>query len=64
VEMRSDGTLTTSNLKDALRLEEKLEKISEKDWNKMNRTACSVIRSCLTQDIKYHVMTETSAKKI
>jgi len=30
----------------------------------MNRTACGIIRSCLTQDIKYHVMTETSARKI
>ena len=30
----------------------------------MNRTACSVIRSCLTQDIEYHVTTETSTKKI
>ena len=30
----------------------------------MNRTACGVIRSCLTQDLKYHVMNETSARKI
>ena len=30
--------LTTSNLKDTLRLKEKSEETSEKDWNKMNRT--------------------------
>jgi len=30
----------------------------------MNRTACSLIRSCLTQDIKYHVLYETSAMKM
>ena len=38
--------------------------MDEKIWNKMNRTACGVIRSCLTQDLKYDVMNETSAKKI
>ena len=56
--------LTASNLKDALCLEEKPEKTSEKYWDKMNRATCDIIRSCLTQDIKYHMMTETSAKKI
>ena len=30
----------------------------------MNRIACGVIRSCLTQDIKYHVLYKTSARKI
>jgi len=57
-------TLTASNLEDFLRLEEKPEETSEKDWDKINRTACGVIKSCLTQDIKYHVITETSARKI
>ena len=56
--------LTTSNLEDALCLEKELEVTSEKDWDKMNRTVCGIISSCLTQDIKYHVMTETSTKKI
>ena len=56
--------LTASNLEDSLRLEEKAEETSEKDWDKMKRTACGVIRSCLTEDIKYHVMTETSARNI
>ena len=50
-------TLMVSNL-------EEPEDISEKDWEKMNRMACGVIRSYLTQDIKYHVLYETSARKI
>jgi len=56
--------LTTPNLKDALLLEIKPEETSTKDWDKINRVAYDVIRSCLSQDIKYHVMMETSAKKI
>ena len=40
--------LTTSNLKDTLRLEEKPKETSEKDWDKMNRTACGLVRTCLT----------------
>ena len=30
----------------------------------MSRTTYGIIRSCLTQDIKYHVMTVTSTRKI
>ena len=55
--------LTTSNLENFLRLEENPEETSEKDWNKMNQTACGVIRSYLTQDTKYHVLYETSARR-
>ena len=33
------NALTASNLKDSLRLEEKSEEASQKDWDKMNRTA-------------------------
>jgi len=29
----------------------------------MNRTACGLIRFCLTQDIKYHVLYETSSNE-
>jgi len=47
-------TLTRSNLEDTLWLEEKPEETSDKYWDKMNRTTCCLIRSCLTQDIKYH----------
>ena len=35
--------LTASNPKDTVRLKEKPEETSEKDWNKMNRTACYLI---------------------
>ena len=56
--------LTVSNLEDTLRLKEKPKETSEKDWEKMNRTVCDLIRSCLIQDIKYHVLYETSAMKI
>ena len=48
--------LTASNLEDTLRLEKKRASTIEEDWNKMNRTACGLIRSCLTQDIKNHVL--------
>ena len=30
----------------------------------MNRMACGLVRSYLTQDIKYHVLYETSARKL
>ena len=45
--------LTAPNLEDTLRLKEKPKETSEKNWDKMNRTACELIKSCLTQDIKY-----------
>ena len=47
-----------------MKLDEKPDDIKENVWKKMNRTACGVIRSCLTQDLKYDVINETSAKKI
>ena len=56
--------LTASNLEDTLRLEKKRASTTEEDWDKMNRTACGLIRSCLTQDIKYHVLHETSARQL
>ena len=45
--------LIASNLEDFLCLEEKSEETSEKDWDKMNQMAYDIIRSYLTQDIKY-----------
>ena len=54
--------LTASNFKDVLLLENKPEEISEQNWDKMNRTASGVIRSCLIQDLKHHVINKTSAK--
>ena len=49
------NVLITSNLEDVLLLEEKSKETSTKDWDK-NRASCGIIRSYLTQDIKYHVM--------
>ena len=56
--------LTTSNLEDMLRLKEKPKETSEKYWTKMNMMVCGLIRFCLTQNIKYHVLYEMSAKKM
>ena len=56
--------LTTSNLEDTLLLEKKRPSTMEEDWDKMNRSACGLIRSYLTQDIKYHVLHETSARQL
>jgi len=30
----------------------------------MNKMTCGLVRSCLTQDIKYHVLYETSERKL
>jgi len=54
--------LNVQNLKETLLLQEKITEISEKDGDKMTWMACGVIRSYLIQDIKYHMMTKTSAK--
>ena len=56
--------LTTSNHENALLLEKKSEETSTKDSDKMNRVVCGVIKSCLTQDIKYGIITDTLTKKI
>ena len=56
--------LTASNVEESFIYDKKPGEISEKDWDKINLMACSVIRFCLTQDLKYHVMIETSARKI
>jgi len=42
------NALTASNLENTLRLKEKLKETSEKDWDKMNKMVCGLIRSCLT----------------
>ena len=56
--------LNAQNLEDTLLLERKKNTTTEEEWAKMNRSACGLIRSCLTQDIKYHVQHETSGKKL
>jgi len=56
--------LNVQNLEDSLELQEKPTEMEEKVRKKMNRMMCGVIRSCLSQDLKYDVTNETSAKKI
>ena len=56
-------TLNAKNL-ESLELQEKPAEMKEKVWKKMNRTTCGVFRSCLTQNLKYDVMNETSTKNI
>ena len=56
--------LTASNCEETLRLEKKRNSTTEEDWDKMNRTVCGLIRSYLTQDIKYHVLHETSVRQL
>ena len=56
--------LLTQGLNDTIELEAKPSGVEENSWILKNRMTCAVIRSCLTQDIKYQVMTETSAKKV
>ena len=56
--------LNASNLEDTLLLAKKKNTTTDEEWAKMNRSACGLIRSCLSQDIKYLVQHETSAKKL
>lgn len=45
-------------------LEDKPATMSDVDWQKLNRLACSTIRLCLAKPQKYAVMRETSAKEL
>ncbi|KAG8500936.1 hypothetical protein CXB51_003033 [Gossypium anomalum] len=45
-------------------LEEKPDKMDDKEWAKINRQACGTIRLCLAKEQKYSIMRETSAKKL
>ena len=56
--------LNASKLEDTLLLEKKKSTTTDEEWAKMNRSACGLIRSCLSQDIKYLVQHETSAKHL
>ncbi|KAF3950225.1 hypothetical protein CMV_023988 [Castanea mollissima] len=42
-------------------LEDKIEGMSDKDWENINRQACGTIRLCLAKNQKYFVMRETNA---
>jgi cell division cycle protein 20 (cofactor of APC complex) len=56
--------LFTQGLIDTIEKDAKPKGIDEEVWTFRNRMACAMIRLCLTQDIKYNVMTATSAKKL
>jgi len=56
--------LNASNLEDTLLLEKKKSMTTDEEWAKMNKSAYGLIRSCLSQDIKYLAQHETSAKKL
>ena len=46
-------------------LEENIpEDVDEKDWTRINRLACGTIRLCLSKELKYPFMRETSASKL
>ncbi|KAG8492015.1 hypothetical protein CXB51_015325 [Gossypium anomalum] len=45
-------------------LEEKPDKMDDKEWAKINRQTCGTIRLCLAKEQKYSVMRETSTKKL
>ena len=55
---------TASNLKETSRLEKKRDSTFEEDWDKMIKRRVILIKSCLTQDIKCHVLHETSARQL
>ena len=57
-------TLNVQNLKKTLEFLERPAEAEEKVWMKLNKTACGIIRSYLTHDLKYDVINETSAKSI
>jgi len=42
----------------------KLGKVDDDKWEEMQAQACATIRLCLFDQIMYHVMEETSPKKI
>jgi len=44
--------------------EKKPAKVDDDKWEEMQAQACATIRLCLTDQIMYHVMDETSPKKI
>ena len=44
--------------------ENKPEDVDEKDWTRINRLACGTIQLCLSKELKYLFMRETSASKL
>ena len=56
--------LNAQNLEETIMVHERPPKYDEAVWEKMNRNACGVIRSCLEQELKYDVIGVTSAMKM
>ena len=44
--------------------ESRPEDVDEKDWARINRLACGTIRLCLSKELKYPFMIETSCKQV
>jgi hypothetical protein len=44
--------------------EKKLAKVDDEKWEEMQAQACATTRLCLADQIMYHVMDESSPKKI
>ena len=44
--------------------ESRPEDVDEKDWARINRLACGTIRLCLSKELKYSFIRETSASKL
>jgi hypothetical protein len=44
--------------------EEKPTKVDDDEWEEMQTQACAMMRLCLADQIMYHVMDESSPKKI
>jgi len=56
--------LTAQDLEETITEDEKPDDITDRKWEKMNCIACGLIRSCLSQDVKYLVLEKTVAKKM
>lgn len=56
--------LCSLNLEEILESDDRPEQMLERDWLKMNRSACGLIRNCLSQEIKYGMMIETFIVKL
>ena len=56
--------LNAQNLEETIMVDVRPPKYKESVWEKMNRNAYGVIRSCLEQELKYDVIGVTSAMKM
>lgn len=56
--------LVALNLNDTVELQTKPICINDIVLTQKRKMACAIIRSCLTQDIKYYMMAKTVTKKL